>query len=96
MTVGRLVRDMIDVADIVADAERVFETDTDDVSVVDPVDDLDTKELDEAVKDLLEVNEVIPLYDIIAVELCELIIDFVSDTLDDREYKDVADAIYVC
>jgi len=93
VTVGRLVRDIIEVEDIVADAERVLETDTDDVSVVDPVDDLDTKELDEAVNDLLEDNEVIALYDIIAVELCELIIEFVSDTLDDREYKDVADAI---
>jgi len=93
VTVGSDVGDIIEVEDIVADAERVLETDTDDVSVVDPVDDFDTRVLDEAVKDLLEDNEPIPVYDMIAVELCELIIEFVSDTLDDREYKDVADAI---
>lgn len=69
---------------MVAEAELVFETDTELVRVVDPVDDLDLRGLNDPVKDTFEVNEGRPVYDRITVELCELMIEFVSEVVDDQ------------
>lgn len=45
---------------------------------------MDLKGLNDPVKETLEVNEGRPVCDRITVELCEFIIDFVSDVVDDQ------------